>query len=500
MGACRASKRRHMRYNVLLIDHGQPRAERTRMALRAPRGTADLLGRQAQAWNSIRQTAFDFFALYGYRPIETPAFEQLDVFVRGIGAATDVVGKEMFLVHDARTVDRIASGDRPRADEELALRPEMTAGVCRAVAEHNLVPPDSTTVKFVYGAAMYRHERPQKGRMREFHQIGVECLGAAEPTADAEVIIMLMRFFEGLGIPSSSMRLLINSMGDEECRPAYRNKVRDFISAHSDALCEDCVRRADTNPLRAFDCKNALCQEVLADAPKITDELCAECDVHYAAVKQLLDAAGIQYVEAPRLVRGLDYYTRTVFEVQVTEGLGSQDAIGGGGRYDRLIEEFGGKPTPGLGFAVGFERILMALEAANEAQFEAPAPFVYVAAVDGDTRPTGEDTRSTGEDTRSAGESTRAVAFSLVQQLRDAGISAELDHQRRSLKSQFKQADKSGVSYVVIVGPQELASGSVTLRAMTTRGEQQVPLTEIIDTIKSGCIQSPSIEEGDTKP
>ena len=402
------------------------------MALRAPRGTADLLGSQAQAQNSVRQAAFDFFALYGYQPIETPAFEQLDVFVRGIGEATDVVGKEMFLVHDKHTVERIASGERIPASEQLALRPEMTAGVCRAVVEHNLVPPDATTVKLVYVAPMYRHERPQKGRMREFHQVGVECLGAAEPSADAEVIIMLMRFFEKLGILRQSMRLLVNSMGDDACRPAYREKVREFILTHHDMLCEDCVRRADTNPLRAFDCKNPSCQEVLAAAPRITDELCDECEAHYVAVKQLLDAAGVEYEEAPRLVRGLDYYTRTVFEVQVRAGLGSQDAIGGGGRYDKLIEQFDGKPTPGLGFAIGVERVLMALEAADAASFALPAPLAYVAAVD---------------------ESTRQPVFALAQQLRDAGVSTELDHQRRSLKSQFKQADKSGASYVVIVGP-----------------------------------------------
>ena len=443
------------------------------MALRAPRGTADLLGRQAQAWNNIRQIASDLFALYGYKAVETPTFEQLDVFVRGIGEATDVVGKEMFHVNDTSSLNKIASGEGLKADERLALRPEMTAGVCRAVVEHNLVPPDATTVKLAYAASMYRHERPQKGRLREFHQIGAECLGTAEPTADAEVIIMLMHFFAELGIPRSSMTLLINSMGDDNCRPAFRNKIRDFILAHAEGLCEDCVRRADTNPLRAFDCKNASCQEILADAPHLADELCDDCRVHYQSVKRLLDAEGIEYTEAPRLVRGLDYYTRTVFEVQVTEGLGSQNAIGGGGRYDKLIECYGGKQTPGLGFAVGFERVLLALEAAGAGVFEAPALSAYVAAVD---------------------ESTRAVAFSLTQQLRVAGISAEVDHQRRSLKSQFKQADKSGARLVVVVGPAELQAGSVTLRSMATREEQLVALDKLVMTVKlAGCHSEPSL-------
>ena len=441
----------------------QPQTESTPMALSAPRGTADLYGGPAQAWHHIQQAAFDLFARYGYQPIETPAFEQLDVFVRGIGQATDVVGKEMFLVNDKSGLERLAAGEHPKADAQLALRPEMTAGVCRAVVEHNLVPPDATTLKLAYAAPMYRHERPQKGRLREFHQIGVECLGAPAATADAEVIVMLMRFFEGLGIPRDGMRLLLNSMGDDACRPAFRQKVRGYILGHADGLCDDCVRRADTNPLRAFDCKNAACQAVLADAPKICDELCDECQAHYAAVKALLDEAGLAYEEEPRLVRGLDYYTRTVFEVQVVSGLGSQNAIGGGGRYDKLIQEYGGKPTPGLGFAVGFERILMALEAFGVADFAARAPEVFVACVD---------------------ESLRPAVFALAQQLRDAGIHAELDHQGRSLKSQFKQADKSGARYVAVLGPDELAAGKVTLRTLATRQEQPVALDALVATLR----------------
>jgi histidyl-tRNA synthetase len=429
------------------------------MALRAPRGTTDLLGQQARAWNSIRQTAFDLFGRYGYEPVETPTFEQLDVFVRGIGEATDVVGKEMYYVNSQHTLDKLVAGEALKADERLALRPEMTAGVARAAVELNLVPPGSQAIKLVYAASMYRHERPQKGRLREFHQIGAECLGASQPTADAEVIIMLMRFFETLGIPREAMRLCLNSMGDEACRPRFREQVRDFLLAHSDVLCAECVRRAQTNPLRAFDCKNTSCQEVLAAAPRIDESLCPECTAHYAAVKALLDDAGVAYVEEPRLVRGLDYYTRTVFEVQVTDGLGSQNAIGGGGRYDRLLEEFGGKPTPGLGFAVGFERILLALEAAGAARFNPPAPQVYIAAVD---------------------DQARAAAFSLAQRLRDAGMAVELDHQNRSLKSQFKQADKCKAPQVVIVGPDEMAAGVVTLRSMTTHEEQTVALDTLV--------------------
>jgi histidyl-tRNA synthetase len=434
------------------------------MALHAPRGTTDLIGRSAEAWHFMQQAAIDCFATYGYKLIETPTFEQLDVFVRGIGEATDVVGKEMFLVHSKHTLEKMAAGEPLKAEEQLALRPEMTAGVARAIVENNLVPPDSATAKFVYAASMYRHERPQKGRLREFHQIGAECVGAAEPSADAEIIIMLMQFFEGIGIPRDKMRLLVNSMGDDNCRPQYRQQVREFIMANAAGLCPDCVRRADTNPLRAFDCKNADCQAVLKDAPKITDVLCDECDAHYQSVKALLDASGVAYIEDPRLVRGLDYYTRTVFEVQVNEGLGSQSAIGGGGRYDKLIEEFGGKPTPGLGFAIGYERILMAIDAAGTYQFATYDMDVYIAAVD---------------------DSTRDAAFALALELRSAGISAELDHQKRSLKSQFKQADRSGAPFIIVVGPDELANGEVKLRSMATREETSVPIKEVTATVKA---------------
>jgi histidyl-tRNA synthetase len=457
------------------------------MALHAPRGTADLLPQQAHAFDAVKQAAHEVFGRYGYGLVETPTFEQIDVFVRGIGTSTDVIGKEMFYTYAQESAGRIAArtpGDHSdsalsdkdicalelaaahqelKADKVFALRPEQTAGVARAVVEHNLVPPGGATVKLWYAGSMFRHERPQKGRLREFHQIGAECLGAAEPTADAEVILMLMRFFEAAGIPRASMRLLLNSMGDDACRPAYRAQVRAFILAHAEGLCPECVRRADTNPLRAFDCKNPACQEVLAAAPAITDALCPDCGEHYAAVKGHLDAAGQSYEEAPRLVRGLDYYTRSVFEVQVVSGLGSQNAIGGGGRYDRLIEEFGGKPTPGLGFAVGIERILLALEAAGTADFAPPAPAVYVATVDADLR---------------------ATAFSLAQALRDAGVSVELDHQNRSLKSQFKLADKTGAQLCVVVGPDEYANGQVVLRSMSTHEEQLIALDALVETVK----------------
>jgi histidyl-tRNA synthetase len=438
------------------------------MTFQAPRGTADLLFQQAYALDRIQRIAQAVFGRYGYALIETPTFEQLDVFVRGIGEATDVVGKEMFYVLSPGALAKMkAAGEGEqgvlRSDEMLALRPEQTAGVARAAVQHNLIPPEGATVKLWYRGSMFRAERPQMGRLREFHQVGAECLGSAQPTADAEIIIMLMRFFETCGIPREAMRLFINSMGDASCRPAYRQQVRDYILAHTEALCPECARRADTNPLRAFDCKNPACQELMAAAPRITDMLCEDCASHYAAVKALLCDAGIVYTEDPRLVRGLDYYTRTVFEVQVDAGLGSQNAIGGGGRYDGLIEEFGGKPTPGLGFAVGLERVQLVLEATGSAVDTSPLPAVYIAAVDA---------------------STRSTAFALAQKLRDAHIPTELDLQDRSLKSQFKQANRSGARQVIVVGPDELANASVTLRLMESHEEMTVLLEDMVSTVK----------------
>ncbi|MBN2248092.1 MAG: histidine--tRNA ligase, partial [Coriobacteriia bacterium] len=354
---------------------------------------------------------------------------------------TDIVSKEMYTFED-------------KGGRSITLRPEGTASVVRSSLEHNLTA-NGAQAKLYYAGPMFRYERPQKGRMRQFWQIGIEVLGAAEPTADAEVIAVLWRYFEALGLPAENMRLLLNSMGDENCRPAYRDTIAAFIGSHTDALCEECRRRADTNPLRAFDCKNPACREVMAGAPLLRDELCDECADHYAAVKAHLDALDIPYVEDSTLVRGLDYYTRTVFEVQVDAGLGSQNAIGGGGRYDRLMEQYGGPSTPGLGFALGFERTLLALEAAD---VEIPAPpraEVFVARVD---------------------DSVTAGVFALTQRLRDVGIAAELDHQARSLKSQFKQADRLGARFVLVVGPDELAAGEVTIRDMTTKEEKRVAL------------------------
>lgn len=425
-------------------------------------GTEDLYGDYMRAWQHMTDVAREVFGAYGFDMIETPAIEQVSTFVHGIGESTDVVRKEMFRVFSGALVENLlAKGSEQglKAKQRLALRPEGTAGVVRAAVQNNFVPQGGAPVKLWYAEAMFRGERPQKGRLRQFHQVGVEWLGAPDPAADAECIIMLMSFFHKLGFAPESLRLVINSMGDAECRPAYRQKVKEFILDHKDQMCADCLERAELNPLRAFDCKNAHCREVMADAPLAPNNLCDDCASHYAQVKRYLDEASIAYVEDPTLVRGLDYYTRTVFEVEVMgAGVG---AIGGGGRYDGLMELEGGKPTPGLGFAVGFERIALALQAQGKDLAGQAPSCVYVACTP-DVRP---------------------AVFGAVLALRNAGIRTEADYQGRSLKSQFKQADKLGARVCVVLGSDEVAAGTATLRDMSTHEQVQVLLADLPATV-----------------
>ena len=428
-------------------------------------GTKDLIGSEMRAWQHMQEVAASVFEPYGFEPIETPAIEQVDVFVHGIGQSTDVVRKEMFRVFSGANFARVleeGTDAKLKAKQRLALRPEGTAGVVRSVVENNLVPQGAAPFKAYYAEAMFRGERPQKGRLRQFHQVGIEWLGAPDPAADAECIIMLMEFYKRLGFDLSKLRLLINSMGDPACRPAYRDQVRQFILDHADDMCDECRERAEINPLRAFDCKNDRCREIMTEAPLMREHLCDECREHYEQVKRYLDAAGIQYVEDPTLVRGLDYYTRTVFEVEAPgAGVGS---IGGGGRYDGLVELEGGKHTPGVGFAVGFERALLALEAFGGSMTTVAAPCVYVANVSADQR---------------------GDVFAVSNELRAAGIHTEADYQGRSLKAQFKQADKLGASLMVVIGADELAEGKVKLRDMASHEEVLVSRDAVVTEVSS---------------
>ena len=411
----------------------------------APKGTTDLIGSSARVWDYCQNVAREVFERAGYQSIYTPIFEATEVFTRGIGEATDVVGKEMYTFPD-------------KAGRSLTLRPENTAGVVRAAINGSLTA-NNTGAKLYYAGPQFRHERPQKGRQRQFYQIGIELLGYDRPQADAEVISLLWDYFIALGLPAQSLTLLINSMGCATCRPAYRETVRAFICDHTDALCDECVRRADTNPLRALDCKNESCRDVLGGAPRLMDALCPECAAHDRQVRSLLTSIGISFAQDDSLVRGLDYYTRTVFEIQTDVGLGAQNALGGGGRYDGLFEALGGKPTPGIGFALGFERTALALEAAGIVLREVGDCDIYVAC---------------------ATEDVRAKAFALTNELRDRGWYVQSDLAMRSLKAQMKAADKAQARRVVLLAPDEDSQGGLTLRDMQTAAERFVAYDDLI--------------------
>lgn len=425
------------------------------MSIKAPEGTHDLLPDEAQFWNRFQRIAEKTFGFYGYQPIYTPIIEQTELFVRGIGEATDVVSKEMFTAISGENLAKLLAGERLKSGSRLSLRPEGTAGTVRAVVQHDLVPQGAPPVKLMYSGPMFRAERPQRGRFRQFNQIGIECLGSEDPAIDAEAVIMLMRFYRLIGISRESLVLLVNSMGCDKCRPAYRAKLKEYMEANSDRFCGSCQIRMNDNPLRAFDCKNEECRAVMADAPKISDHLCTDCREHYERFLSYLKMVGLDYVEDPTLVRGLDYYTRTVFEIQTTDSASAQNAIGGGGRYDKLAEEVGGKPTPGFGFALGYERCVLALQ---DQGFEFPSVSkcdVFIASV---------------------GDEVLKDVFIFAQNLRDNDYVCEYDHQGRSLKSQFKLADKLGAKVVVIIGPDELANGMIRIRNMSSHEEMDVSI------------------------
>jgi histidyl-tRNA synthetase len=372
--------------------------------------------------------------LYGYQRLDTPAFEDASLFTRSIGEGTDIVTKEMYVFED-------------RSHNKLALRPEGTAPVCRAYLEHglsNLPQP----VKLYYFAGIFRYERPQAGRYRQHYQFGFEAIGEADPALDAEVIDMAWQFFKSQGL--EELYLYINSIGCKTCRPAYLKGLKSYYAKLVKGLCQDCQMRFEKNTLRLLDCKQPTCQEAAEAAPKSADSLCAGCGAHFAAVKKYLDSSGLPYQVNHRLVRGLDYYTKTVFEIQ-PPGEGSQSALGGGGRYDDLIEELGGKPTPAIGFASGMERVVMNLKRQKVAVPDAQEPEVFIACM---------------------GEQAKLEGVKLASALRREGIAVAGALSDRSLKAQLRQADSLGSRYAAIIGDDEVKSGSVTLRDMGT-GEQQ---------------------------
>jgi len=401
---------------------------------KAPRGTADILPEEQVYWRHIEGKAEDMARLYGYGRIDTPAFEDASLFARSVGEGTDIVNKEMYLFKD-------------RSDNELSLRPEGTASVCRAYLEHgmdNLSQP----MKLFYFADIFRYERPQAGRYRQHHQFGCEAIGEASPMLDAEVISMARNFFSSLGLVNFSLHL--NSIGCKKCRPVHLQKLKEYYEPFKQGLCEDCVTRLDKNPLRLLDCKKPGCQAAADEAPKSADYLCEECSQHFQSLINYLQALDIGYVLNPRLVRGLDYYTKTVFEIQPLEG-GSQSALGGGGRYDDLISMLGGKPTPAIGFATGMERIVLNLKSQNVNVPGPVKPALFIACM---------------------GIPARIEALKIAASLRDAGISVIVSSGDRSLKAQLRQANTVGVASAAIIGDDEVKAGTVMLRNMEN-GEQQ---------------------------
>jgi histidyl-tRNA synthetase len=398
-------------------------------------GFKDILPDEAVRWRRLEEQARAVFRRFGLREIRVPIIESTELFARAIGEATDVVEKEMYTF----------------ADKGLTLRPEATAGLLRAYIEHGLHVQQPVQRLFTIGP-MFRHERPQKGRQRQFHQIDVEIIGASEPGIDAELMAMAQLLLNDLGLKVS---LEINSIGCPQCRPSFRAKLVEYLNERLDGLCEDCRRRINTNPLRALDCKNRGCKETVQAAPSILDSLCSDCDTHFAAVRQQLDALGVQYALNRFMVRGLDYYTRTTFEF-ITNDLGAQSAVAAGGRYDGLIEQLGGPAKmPGIGFGMGMERIVLLMEQQADKEESADRADCFVAALGG-----------------------QALAFAapLVHQLRCLGLVAAIDYSCRSLKAQMKQADRVKARFVLMIGEEEIARQEAALRNMGTQEQSAFSL------------------------
>ncbi|MCE9582511.1 MAG: histidine--tRNA ligase [Planctomycetes bacterium] len=417
------------------------------MGIQAPLGFEDHLPDRMPIWRRIEETARKVAETYGYREMRTPLLESTELFIRSVGEVTDIVEKEMF------TFDK---GEK----DSLTLRPELTASFVRACVEHGLFKKKAFQ-KLFYVGANFRKERPQKGRLRQFHQFGVEALGATDPLLDAETVLLALRFLEELGVPG--VKTKVNSIGCPNCRPKYRDALKAKFAPIIGQFCENCRRRFDRNVFRILDCKVEKDVALTADAPRVQDSLCADCLAHDKAFVEALTRAGCDHKQDPRLVRGFDYYTRTVYEFTAS-GLGAQDAIGGGGRYDNLIEEMGGDKAGAVGFAIGLERVVIALEAAGKApEEEWFSTRVFVTHI---------------------GPETRGPAFDLVRQLRGEGVAADMDYEGRSLKAQMRSANRVKAPWVVIIGGDELAKGVVKLRDMGKSEEVEVKPGELAGRVR----------------
>ena len=417
------------------------------MKITSIKGFSDILPGDVELWQAVEAAARRVFRAYAFAEIRIPVLEKTELFSRSIGETTDIVEKEMYTFED-----RDSRSTEQAESTKLTLRPEGTAGVVRAYIEAEMFKSEPVR-KLYYMGPMFRRERPQKGRMRQFHQIGAEALGRGDPLIDAEILLLLHDFFAAVGLTEPALQL--NSLGDAACRPEYREKLLAFLKARQESLCADCRRRIDRNPLRVLDCKEPGCIAATRHAPSILDSLCAPCREHFAAVQRLLNDTKVNFTLNPRMVRGLDYYGRTTFE-WTTALLGSQSAIAAGGRYDGLVQELGGPPVPGIGFALGVERLTMLLKMQERA---APVgPSIYVVWV---------------------GEKARDWAFPMVHRLRQKGLAVEMEGEVRSLKSQMRRADKFKAVSVLIVGDDELGKGAAILRDMASKQQEAIELENL---------------------
>ncbi|MDP9172987.1 MAG: histidine--tRNA ligase [Planctomycetota bacterium] len=416
----------------------------------APRGTADILPAESWKWQAIEAIARDLATLYHFGEIRTPIFEYTTLFHRGVGETSDVVSKETFTFND-------------RGGESITLRPEGTAGVVRAAIENNLIAQEGARQKVFYIGPNFRYERPQKGRLRQHHQFGVEAFGIAEPHQDVECILLQLEFYRRCGIKDLSLQ--INSLGDKDSKARYRDAIVAFLTPKASQLSEDSQRRLTENPLRILDSKDPRDIAACQGAPPPGESLSDHSRAHFAQAQQLLEASKAPFVVNPNLVRGFDYYTETLWEV-TSSGLGSQNALGGGGRYDNLVENLGGRPTPGVGFGSGLERLLLALEAQGVA-LPAPArPLVWLVAL---------------------GDGSRQACWALLNEIRAAGIAADMDYSGRSAKAQFKMADREKATACVVIGDDELAAGQAVIKNLATHEQTTVPQTALISKLRATC-------------
>ncbi|WP_099187787.1 histidine--tRNA ligase [Tepidibacter mesophilus] len=416
------------------------------MPIKAPRGTKDILPKDSYKWTHVENLFRQVCALFGYEEIRTPVFESTDLFKRGVGETTDIVQKEMYSFQD--------NGGR-----DITLKPEGTAGAVRAFIE-NKIYADAQPSKLYYITPCFRYERPQAGRMRQFHQFGVEAFGSESASIDAEVMALAMEFFKRVGLEKLELR--INSIGCPKCRNEYNDKLRSYLKEKLDKLCNTCQTRYEKNPLRILDCKNESCQSEIKDAPLMIDNICGDCKDHFEKVKVYLNKMDINYIVDPKIVRGLDYYTKTAFEI-ISQDIGAQSTVCGGGRYDGLVEQLEGPKTPGIGFAIGVERLLLTLENNNIEIPKEDGIDIFVVTI---------------------GEKAEIESFKILKSLRENNISCDKDHVGKSVKAQFKYSDKINAKYTIVLGDDEIEKNLATLKNMQTSEQTEIKLSEIADVLK----------------